>query len=484
MLRKKNAYLIFLLLALISLNLTAQGLGDVNNDNSITIVDALLTAQYYVGLDPSDFNAANADINSDGQINIVDALLMAQIYVGLIDPPISNCDPTNITPYIQVDGGTWDQVTGVNVNTGASILFGPHPTTGGAWQWSGPNGYSANIREASINNIQSNQSGNYTATYTNDCGAQSSVTFTITVSSATPPPTQTYSNEVYSSGGTYYWRINGSTAGSSSSLSTAINNCLGSGREVHVTTGGTLNATLTVPGTNVRLYCHGNTLTCNFTGSGIINNGNDGFEIHDLILRNVVGGYGIRSSAASNLSFTNVSTIDIDWIGIRIDSRTSNPWDYTIYNLYMRDIHVENCGSHGLETYSIDGFTIEGTVTARNCGDCGVLFNQSYNGTVETVDAYNCCWGGGYAGLRYANACNNITTDVLYADRCGRGFFIVQSGPTVSCHLNYAEIRECSDVGIWIENGTNCSVQSGCCESGVSVSGSGSYANVSSSCSG
>ncbi|MBN2444431.1 MAG: hypothetical protein JXJ04_23915, partial [Spirochaetales bacterium] len=146
--------------------------------------------------------------------------------------------------------------------------------------------------------------------------------------------------------------------------------------------------------------------------------------------------------------------------------------------------YFENCGSHGLETYSIDGFTIEGTVTARNCGECGVLFNQSYNGTVETVDAYNCCWGGGYAGLRYANACNNITTDVLYADRCGRGFFIVQSGPTVNCHLNYAEIRECSDVGIWIENGTNCSVKSGCCESGVSVSGSGSYANVSSSCGG
>jgi beta-galactosidase len=34
-------------------------LGDVNNDGSVNIVDALMTAQYYVGLNPSGFNAGN-----------------------------------------------------------------------------------------------------------------------------------------------------------------------------------------------------------------------------------------------------------------------------------------------------------------------------------------------------------------------------------------------------------------------------------------
>lgn len=48
------------------------------------IVDALLVAQFYVGLDPANFNAANADANCDGTIDIVDALLIAQYYVGLI----------------------------------------------------------------------------------------------------------------------------------------------------------------------------------------------------------------------------------------------------------------------------------------------------------------------------------------------------------------------------------------------------------------
>jgi hypothetical protein len=59
--------------------------GDVNNDGSIDIVDALLTAQYYVGLNPSNFDQSRADANCNGTIDIVDALLIAQYYVGLVD---------------------------------------------------------------------------------------------------------------------------------------------------------------------------------------------------------------------------------------------------------------------------------------------------------------------------------------------------------------------------------------------------------------
>jgi hypothetical protein len=59
-------------------------LGDVNNSGIVEIVDALMTAQHYVGLNPAGFNAANADVNRDGQISIIDALMIAQYYVGLI----------------------------------------------------------------------------------------------------------------------------------------------------------------------------------------------------------------------------------------------------------------------------------------------------------------------------------------------------------------------------------------------------------------
>jgi len=58
--------------------------GDVNNDNLITIVDALMTAQYSVGLNPAGFMVARADVNCDNMITIVDALMIAQRYVGLI----------------------------------------------------------------------------------------------------------------------------------------------------------------------------------------------------------------------------------------------------------------------------------------------------------------------------------------------------------------------------------------------------------------
>jgi hypothetical protein len=58
--------------------------GDANGNGTVDIVDALLIAQYYVGLNPSGFIAGNADANCSGSIDIVDALLVAQYYVGLI----------------------------------------------------------------------------------------------------------------------------------------------------------------------------------------------------------------------------------------------------------------------------------------------------------------------------------------------------------------------------------------------------------------
>jgi endoglucanase len=75
--------------------LQAQSLGDVNNDSSIDIVDALVIARYSVGLNPSPFNSGVADVNCDDSINIVDALVIAQYYVGLIsDFPCTSTTPT------------------------------------------------------------------------------------------------------------------------------------------------------------------------------------------------------------------------------------------------------------------------------------------------------------------------------------------------------------------------------------------------------
>jgi M6 family metalloprotease-like protein len=58
--------------------------GDVNGSGNVDIIDALLIAQYYVGLNPSNFDIGRADVNCSGATDIVDALLIAQLYVGLI----------------------------------------------------------------------------------------------------------------------------------------------------------------------------------------------------------------------------------------------------------------------------------------------------------------------------------------------------------------------------------------------------------------
>lgn len=91
------------------------------------------------------------------------------------------CTPSAITPYVSVNGGSWNQTASATLDAGGSVSFGPHPLSGGSWSWTGPNGYTAAVREISLTNVQTNQSGSYVATYTNTCGASSEQVFSLTV---------------------------------------------------------------------------------------------------------------------------------------------------------------------------------------------------------------------------------------------------------------------------------------------------------------
>jgi hypothetical protein len=82
--RKKTECAIFVLLALCVAQAFAAQCGDTNSSGGPDVVDALLIAQYYVGLNPSNFDPSVADVNASGSIDIVDALLISQFYVGLI----------------------------------------------------------------------------------------------------------------------------------------------------------------------------------------------------------------------------------------------------------------------------------------------------------------------------------------------------------------------------------------------------------------
>jgi glycosidase len=97
----------------------------------------------------------------------------------------SSCTPTAITPYMSVNGGAWTQTSSATLTAGGSVGFGPQPTTGGSWSWTGPNGFTSTLREFTLTNVQVTQSGTYVATHINAAGCASTQNFTLTVN---PPP--------------------------------------------------------------------------------------------------------------------------------------------------------------------------------------------------------------------------------------------------------------------------------------------------------
>lgn len=115
-----------------------------------------------------------SDANGGNRLNVDDFNLVLE------SEPF--CYPTVITPSFQVNGGEWSDATTTEVFAGDEITFSPEPTSGGSWIWNGPSGFTADSRMITVKNIQNYQGGNYVATYTNACGAKSSISFKVTVS--------------------------------------------------------------------------------------------------------------------------------------------------------------------------------------------------------------------------------------------------------------------------------------------------------------
>ncbi|WP_370980786.1 carbohydrate-binding protein [Agaribacterium sp. ZY112] len=90
------------------------------------------------------------------------------------------CESTELKPYVKVDNESWQQHSQLSVEQGQTIQFGPHPTTGGSWQWSGC-GISASAATERHVSIQASNSCRATATYTNDCGTESALDFDVVV---------------------------------------------------------------------------------------------------------------------------------------------------------------------------------------------------------------------------------------------------------------------------------------------------------------
>ncbi len=144
---------------------------------------------------PSAFAGSYKDAYSGASVTLTPGAtqsLAAFGYRVLTNAGTSGCTPTAITPYLQVNGGGWQQTATASLAAGGTIILGPQPASGGSWSWTGPGGFTATSREITRSNIQTSQGGNYVATYTNASGCNSTQTFSVTVTGGAP--TTTYYN--------------------------------------------------------------------------------------------------------------------------------------------------------------------------------------------------------------------------------------------------------------------------------------------------
>src|SRR6185312_5104401 len=98
--------------------------------------------------------------------------------------PAPTCTPTAITPYLQVNGGSLLQTSGVIYHPGDTVKFSPQPSSGGSWSWNGGCGTSGTSREQTVSPPNACSA---TTVYTNSCGAQSSMTYNLGADDAHPP---------------------------------------------------------------------------------------------------------------------------------------------------------------------------------------------------------------------------------------------------------------------------------------------------------
>ncbi|GAB2614419.1 hypothetical protein GCM10027168_53810 [Streptomyces capparidis] len=291
-----------------------------------------------------------------------------------------------------------------------------------------------------------------------------------------------YQAEAVQSGSNWTARRGGSTVYTGTDMRAAIQaavNSLTSGRtykeRVVVRGSGTMSAgsRISLPSYTVLDVCG----TINVTGSGtgdqapVYSRGTRDIEVQNLRLTGAPL-YGIFMRNVQNVVLGQIDMRLSGGLGVRIDNRGDT--SVRSRNIRIDNVYVSGSRSHAVETYGVDGITI-GTVTARNVGESGLLFNDTINATVTKVDAENAGTGTGYAAFRMANRNGrinnsypvNIRVGEVIARGGGRGVFCVsESGGAVIDRVNIANT---GNNAILIENCYNVTIagQSG------SVSGPG-----------
>lgn len=180
--------------------------------------------------------------------------------------------------------------------------------------------------------------------------------------------------------------------------------------------------------------------------------------------------FGLYFYGTSGLTLGDINMDLSGGMGIRFDRDKAANSDVS-----MGTVTVSGAGSHAVETWNIDGLSID-SVVGTDIGECGLLLQKTTNARVGSVNCNNCGSGTGYAALRFANQ-NGRTSDGSYAtnvyvDRVvarggGRGIFCVsESG---GAQIGDVTISNTESNAILIENCYGVSIQGGSVTGGGEV---------------
>ncbi|OLN85659.1 hypothetical protein CCHL11_08301 [Colletotrichum chlorophyti] len=256
---------------------------------------------------------------------------------------------------------------------------------------------------------------------------------------------------------------------------------ISSGQRVAVIASGNIGAnTLTITSGKTLEGC-GTITASNRNGRGAIEStGTTGVKIPYL---NLAGNpyFGLRFSGTKDLNLGAITMNLSGGLGIRFDRDAA-----ANSNVRMGVIRVTGASSHAVETWNIDGLTID-QVIARNCGESGLLLQKTTNARVNLVDGNNVGAGSGYGTLRFANQ-NGRTSSGSYSTNIfvtkvvsrggGRGVFCVsESG---AAEIGSIDLANNGNNAILIENCYNVNIKGGTVNGGgeVRISARTEFANT------
>ncbi|KAL4757077.1 uncharacterized protein BDW70DRAFT_153653 [Aspergillus foveolatus] len=180
--------------------------------------------------------------------------------------------------------------------------------------------------------------------------------------------------------------------------------------------------------------------------------------------------FGLHFYGVSGLSLGQITMNLSGGLGIRFERDEAANSDVS-----MDVINITGAGSHAVETWNIDGLTIN-QVIARDVGECGLLLQTTTNARIGTVDGDNVAAGTGYATFRMANANGrlsdgsydtNVYVENVIARGGGRGIFCVSESGGVE--IGNVDISDTENNAILIENCYGVSILGGSVNGGGDV---------------